>query len=106
MTVTRTQEEIAKTSVDLGKLCGLNDWTMAIDGFMDPFVTCCFVSETKVFVNLFHNDTLTHYHMIIDTTTSKMVGNFVKVDIGGTRKNFPYKCFYDDEDDKVYSFYR
>jgi hypothetical protein len=26
--------------------------------------------------------------------------------MGESRKNFPYKCFYNDEDDEVYSFYR
>lgn len=25
---------------------------------------------------------------------------------GGSSKNFPYKCFYDNEKNKVYSFYR
>ena len=26
--------------------------------------------------------------------------------IGSSRKNFPYKCFYNDEDEEVYAFYR
>tara|TARA_B110000285_G_C14791031_1_gene453039 strand:- start:247 stop:372 length:126 start_codon:yes stop_codon:yes gene_type:complete len=25
---------------------------------------------------------------------------------GSSKKNFPYKCFYNDEEDEVYAFYR
>ena len=54
-TITRSEEEIEKSEVNINELCGINDWTMAIDGFMDPYVTCCFISETHVFLNLFYN---------------------------------------------------
>ena len=26
--------------------------------------------------------------------------------VASSKKNFPYKCFYNDEDDEVYAFYR
>ena len=69
----RTEEEIEKNQVNINELLKIDDWTMAIDGFMDPYITCCFTSDSNLFVNLFHNNSFTNYHFIIDTNTNSIV---------------------------------
>lgn len=39
---------------------------MPNDDFSDPFITCCFISDTELFINFFHNYSRTHYHFIWD----------------------------------------
>ena len=44
-----------------------DDYTMPIDEFPDPFITCCFIDDDSIFVNFFYAHTQTHYHFIWDT---------------------------------------
>lgn len=112
---TRTKQEIAANEVNFNKVLGINDYTMANTDFPDPFITCCFIDDDRIFVNLFHNYSLTHYHFIWNCKTRKVTGKprRGKGDEAITHhistcnmKNFPYKCFYNDEKDEIYSFYR
>jgi len=65
---TRSEEEIEKGDINFNKLLKLDDWTMVIEGFMEPFITACFISKTKLFIMLFYNPKLMHYHFIWDIT--------------------------------------
>lgn len=65
----RSEEEIKENELDINSALGLNDHTMPIDNFPDPFINCCFVEDTLIFVNLFHNATLTHHHFFYNTDT-------------------------------------
>jgi hypothetical protein len=114
---TRTQEEIDANEVEFNGLLGLDDYTMANADFPDPFITCCFISDEKIFVNLFHNYSLTHYHFIWDLKKRRLIGKpsinkkgqdsaVSKKICDCNTKNFPYKCFYNEEKNQVYSFYR
>ena len=58
----RTQSEIDQNELDINKELGLNNHTMPINDFPDPFISCVFIDDNLIFVNLFHNATLTHYH--------------------------------------------
>jgi hypothetical protein len=69
-------------------------------------VTCCFITDEKVFINLFYNPTLTHYHFIWDVTKKSIVGKPVQLKMECSKKNFPYKCFYNEDKHEIYSFYR
>lgn len=84
---------------------------MPIDDFYDPFITCCFITDDLLFVNLHHNHTRTHYHFIWDIPNKKFhenlsVDNFYKIALDCSIKNFPYKSFYNEEKNQVYTFYR
>jgi hypothetical protein len=59
-----------------------------------------------LFINLFHTHSLTHYHFFFNFRHKKLIGNVVSIKLGLSKKNFPYKCFYNDDLDEVYSFYR
>mmetsp|Transcript_801 Transcript_801/g.1008 ORF Transcript_801/g.1008 Transcript_801/m.1008 type:complete len:398 (-) Transcript_801:899-2092(-) len=102
----RTPAEQAESEVDVNKLIGIDDWTMAIEGFPDPYITCAFVGDDKIFINLFHNYTFTHYHFVYDIRRKAIDGQVVSRNIDCSKKNFPYKCFYNDEKNEIYSFYR
>jgi hypothetical protein len=34
-----------KEEIKINELFGLDDFSMAIDEFQDPFITCCFVND-------------------------------------------------------------
>ena len=53
-TTTRTEEEIAETELDINKALDLNNHTIPIYNFPDPFITCCFVHDDWIYVNLYH----------------------------------------------------
>jgi hypothetical protein len=102
----RSEAEIQKNELNINDLLGLNNWTMAISGFPDPYITCCFIDDDRLFINLFYNYDLTHYHFIYDLKNNKIIGKIEKKVLDCSKKNFPYKCFYNDEKREVYSFYR
>jgi len=80
---------------------------MVYSGFPDPSITCTFISDDKVFVNLYHNPSCMHYHFVYDVTNNTCEKkNVVSVLLDSNKKNFPYKCFYSEVSNKVYSFYR
>ena len=65
----RTEEEALAKELDVNAKLGMNDHTMPIDGFGDPFITCTFVTCTVLFVNLFHNGELKHHHFFYNSDT-------------------------------------
>ena len=86
---------------------------MAIEGFQDPFITCCFVKDDLIFVNFFHNYSMTHYHFIWDKLRKRILGGqdglpimFKMPEANCNMKNFPYQCFFNDEQNEIFSFYR
>lgn len=83
--------------MDINSLLGINNWTMAISGFPDPYITCAFIDDERIFINLFYNYEYTHYHFIWDTTNRKILGEVVTKKLVCSKKNFPYKCFYNEE---------
>ena len=103
---TRTAEEIKANELDVNALLGLNNHTMCTHIFPDPFGNCSFVTDTKLYICVFHNATLTHYHFLYDFEAKARIGETTKVEVECTRKNFPYKSFYNDDDKEIYTFYR
>ena len=70
----RDEADIEADELNINKLIGLDNHTMCIFTFPDPYITCCFVTDNIVYINLFHNATLTHYHLIYDVDAKRMVG--------------------------------
>jgi hypothetical protein len=103
----RTEEESLAETLDVNEvLDNMDDYTMPIDGFSDPYITCCFINDDLLFVNLFHSATLMHHHFLYNPKT-KDVNNIFKQKIENcTNLNFPYKCFWNPVQTEVYSFYR
>ena len=52
-TTKRTWEEILENELDINEKLGLDNYTMPINNFPDPFIDCCFVNDDLLFVNLF-----------------------------------------------------
>ena len=102
---TRTLAEIESSELDINKELGLNNFTIPIHNFPDPFITCCWVDSEWIFVNLFHQETLTHHHFFFNKRTRELKDH-TKVKLETNKKNFPYKCFYSHEENEVFSFYR
>jgi|TARA_B110000285_G_scaffold233155_1_gene306099 hypothetical protein len=103
----RTIEQIEENEVDVNALLGLNNYTMPIQGFADPFITACFITDDLIFIDLFYNNTLLHYHFIYDCKKRCIKDNKIyNREMKCTHKNFPQKSFYNDIDNMVHIFYR
>lgn len=79
---------------------------MCNSSFPEPFATCTFINHDRIFVDVFYNHTPTHYHFIYNLVDRAVEGEVQSRPLQCTKKNFPYKCFYNDERDEIYSFYR
>jgi hypothetical protein len=60
----RTKEVINENELDINKELGINNYTIPISGFADPFITCTFINDDLIFANLFHNKDLCHHHFL------------------------------------------
>ena len=58
--------------VKVNELIGLDRSTMVCPDFPDPYITCCWVDEYRLFINLFHPNTVSHYHFIWDICYKRM----------------------------------
>jgi len=87
----RSDEEIVAEEFDVNTALGIDEHTMVNSGFDDPFINVEFVTDDLLFVNLFHNVTLTHYHFIYDIK-QKCIQNEVSVSLkieNSSKQNFP-----------------
>jgi hypothetical protein len=73
----RTQEEINANEVCFNDLLKLDNHTMCIQTFSDPFINCCFVTDDVVYIQLFHNATCTHYHFLYNLEEKIIQGDVV-----------------------------
>lgn len=87
-TETRKPEEIESNEFNINNALMLDNHTMPIDNFPDPFIACCFVNDNLLYVNLFHNSTTTHYHFFFDIQTRK-ISQLTENKMDCNRKNFP-----------------
>lgn len=102
----RTEEEALAKELDVNKALGLNNHTMPIDGFGDPYIVCTFVTCTILFVNLFHNGDKKHHHFFYDSDKQEVFGKYEEVMPDFSPLNFPYKCFWNETQHEIYTFYR
>ena len=79
---------------------------MCIESFPEPYANCCFITDTKLYLSVFHNTTFTHYHCIYETETKTVLGKIFSQEINCSKSNFPYQAFYDLVKNEVYQFYR
>lgn len=92
---------------DVNAALKLNNHTIPIAGFAQPFASSAFINDDRIFLNVFHNATLMHYHLIYSISAQGVVSNIGKRQFTDcTSKNLPWKTFYNDEDDEIYTFYR
>ena len=92
----------------MNKALELDNFTLPIDNFPDPFITCCFVTDNILFVNLYHSFSCCHYHFFYNIKDRKIETNTIERIVleDSNNKNFPYKCFLSQEEHEVFSFYR
>jgi len=72
----RPQAKCLAEDFDINKCLGINDYTMPIQGFPDPFITCSFITDDRIAVQLFYNYSQIHYHFIYDHRTGMIDGQF------------------------------
>lgn len=104
--VSRTQDEIEKEELNINTLLGINNYTMCNATFPDPFINCAYITDDLIYIALFLNHELKHVHFIYDLKNRCIKGEKVEFKITCTPKNFPYKSFYNEERNEIYTFYR
>ena len=73
----------------------------------DPYIVAAFINQNRIFVALFHNTSLTHYHFVFNVSDNKIEGKAVLFKIEGSSvENYPLKAFYNEDKDELYCFYR
>ena len=100
-----TEEEIEENELNINKAIGIDHLTMPIDNFPDPFITCVFMTNDLIYVNLYYNEKCTH-HMFVYNHVTRVVTSHMDVKMHSNRRNFPFKCFYSAGDNEIFSFYR
>lgn len=62
----RSPEEALRKELDINKELHIDNHTIPIGNFSEPFITCTFITDGLLFVNLFHNRLLTHFHFLYE----------------------------------------
>ena len=89
-------EEILAGELDVNKEIEINNFTMPVDNFSDPFINCTFLANDLLFVCLNHNHSGMH-HMFVYNYVSGAVTSKQQYQMAWNPENFPYKCFYSIE---------
>lgn len=74
--------------------------------YPDPFINTVFINDEKLYVCLFHNHTLMHYHFFYSLRDRMIIGNVISFKVGISKRNFPQKSFYNTDRGEIYTFYR
>jgi len=101
----RSHEEALADELDINKAINIDNYTMPINDFNEPYSTCCFINDNLIFCNVFYNKTLVHYHFLYQIREKNVI-NVVSRTLDTINKNFPWKAFYNQEEMKVFLFYR
>jgi hypothetical protein len=103
----RSLRAIEEEEFDINAAIGINNHTMPNQGNNDPYITTVFLSSEQLFVILFHNKSLKHYHFIYSIKDRKIVGEPFSYHIkDSSKENFPLNCFFNDHTNEIYAFYR
>lgn len=65
-----------------------------------------FISSSKIFINLFHKKSMSHYHLLYDFKKMKVRGQPVQIKLTCSELNYPHDNFYDQQKQLIYVFYR
>jgi len=85
----RTIKEIEANELKINEVLGIDFNSMVVDNFNFPNGTCCFITDTLLYVNIFHPPTLTHYHFVYNHS-NKNVSQITQVKLRKINdKNFP-----------------
>ena len=69
---TRKCGDIAAEEFDINSAIGITAETIPNAGNSDPFITIDFIDDQSMFVSLFHNKSMTHWHFIYNFREKKI----------------------------------
>jgi hypothetical protein len=61
------------TDFDVNTEFNIDNYTVPIMGFSQPFASCCFLSNNNIFFNFFYRPTKTHNHFVFNPFKNKIV---------------------------------
>lgn len=70
----RPREQVEKEDLNINEKFSIDDYSIAITDFPDPFITCTFINDEKVFVNFFYTYSQIHCHFIWNFVTREIIG--------------------------------
>lgn len=92
--------------ISLNNFVGIDNSTMPISGILDPMITAIFITNRLVFVTLFYRNDTTNWSLVLDIEEQQPVTDLISLVMDCSSLNFPIKCFYHQEKNLIYSFYR
>ena len=104
---TRESKTIREEEFDINSALGINKETIPNSGNSDPFINIDFIDDQSMFVSLFHNKSLTHWHFIYNFREKKIQGEPVSfVMEKSSKENYPINSYYNNKKKEFYVFYR
>ena len=70
----RDIDTIEREQLNINETFSIDDYSIAITEFPDPFITCTFINDSKVFVNFFYTYSQIHCHFIWDFENREIIG--------------------------------
>lgn len=111
-----------ENEVNFNELFGIDRSTMVTDDLPEPFITCTFVGDHLLFISFFLNQSQMHNHFLWDVKERKVVGKAQQpttyfmgeqqastdASMRGNKnfRNFPIKCYHNEDKHEIYCFYR
>jgi|TARA_B110000285_G_C15101778_1_gene605411 hypothetical protein len=96
-------------NLDVTEHLGLDTLSKPITGFWEPMITCCFIENDDLFIQVYHRLHKKQYHFTYSYTKHDNLSNTIITanrDPSCTQKNFPVKSFYSTVTKNVLTFYR
>jgi hypothetical protein len=91
------------------EIVGLDTNSKPITGLLSPMITCCFVQNDDLFIQVYHRLQKKQYHFTYSYRMHEKLSSVSIVsnhDPSCTQKNFPVKTFYSLVSKNVFTFYR
>ena len=87
-------DEKKSEDIDVNSMLNLNNHTMCNYGDPDPFMNVIYIDDERLYVCLFHNGDMMHWHFFYDLNMKCMIGNPVSYKLDCSKKNYPVRSFY------------
>jgi hypothetical protein len=70
----RDQKDAERDELNINDTFSIDDYSIAITDFPDPFITCTFIDDNRLFINFFYTFSQIHCHFIWDYSKKEIIG--------------------------------
>lgn len=101
-----TAQPLIRCSFNINEMLGIDDDNVPNFDVASPNTTCTFISDDLIFVNVYANRKLQHWHLVLNWKTST-VHSSEMIDMAfSSEKNYPSCTYLDSHFSQIHVFYR